>query len=210
MHPYTAIHVIPPLLLAATVDGRWQPGLGDPGPMGLATTASYLAAGALCLHRARTSYRHPALRRKPCWFWLTCGLLMLALGVNKQLDLQTLFTDIGRQWAIAGGWYEDRRAVQGLFIKGLAAAGAGVLLFALWFLRGARAHYYLALFGLAFTGCFVIVRAASIHHVDQFLGFDIAGVRMNWVFELGGILAVAAAALVREHSPPGTAKSSRT
>lgn len=197
---YQAAETLPLVIVSATVEGRWQPGLGDPSLMGWVTTASYAAAALLCLRRAWISYGDPALRRKPCWFWTVCGLIMLALCINKQLDLQTLFTDIGRQWAQAGGWYDERRTVQSLFIKGLGIAGVGGFLFALWFIRGARPHYYTALIGLTFTGCFVMVRAASIHHVDRFIGLDIAGVKMNWVFELGGIIVVAASALVADTS----------
>lgn len=196
-------YVVPPMVMAATVNGRWQPGIGDPSMMGWFTTLSYLVAGLLCLRRAWICRRTPALRMKPFYFWIAFGILMLALFVNKQLDLQTLLTQTGREWSKAGDWYEERRVLQTLFIWALAAGGVAAVLFALWFIRGARLHYYLALFGLGFTGCFVIIRAASIHRVDRFIGLDIMGIRMNWVLELGGILVVAMAACVRDLPPPG-------
>ena len=43
--------------------------------------------------------------------WLFVALGMAALCVNKQLDLQSLFTDIGRVASHHLGWYEKRRAV---------------------------------------------------------------------------------------------------
>ena len=41
---------------------------------------------------------------------------------------------------------------------------------------------------------FVVIRAASFHHVDQVINFRLGGVRMNWVLELGAIAVVAAGA----------------
>lgn len=202
-------YVIPPMVMATTVNGRWQPGIGDPSIMGWVTTLSYFAAGLLCLRRAWICHKNPALRRKPRLFWMVLGVLMLALCVNKQLDLQTWLTQTGRDWSKAGGWYEERRALQSLFIWALAGGGVATVLFALWFIRGARLHYYLGLLGLGFTLCFVFVRAASIHHVDRFIGLDILGIRMNWVLELGGIIVVAMAACVRDLPPPGYGKQSR-
>jgi hypothetical protein len=187
--------ILPPIVQAATSYGRWHAGLGDPTMMGVATTVSYFAAGLLCARRAWVSRRDAALRGKPFRFWTACALIMLALCVNKQLDLQTLFTEIGRDLAKAEGWYNHRRPVQAAFIAGLALAGIAALAYVLWFIRGARFQYYLALVGLLFTGCFVITRAASIHHVDEFLRFTIAGIKMNWVMELSGITVVTVSAL---------------
>ena len=65
----------------------------------------------------------------------------------------------------------------------------------------------LALIGTGFLITFVIIRAASFHHFDEFIGFVVGGVRMNWVLELGGIACVAIAACrVRR---PGAASAAR-
>lgn len=181
----------------AMANGRWQLGIGDPTPMGWITTIAYALAGLICCYAAWATLRQPPHRlgRRAAVYWAVCGVLMLFLAVNKQLDLQTFFTDVARNWAKAGGWYETRRVVQTWFIRGLAAGGVAGLLLVAWLIRGARLTYYLALIGLVFTGCFVVIRAASFHHVDALIGYEIAGVRMNWVFELGGILVVAVSAL---------------
>jgi hypothetical protein len=42
---------------------------------------------------------------------------------------------------------------------------------------------------------FVVIRAASFHHVDAFLVARLGGVKWNWILELGGITFVALAAL---------------
>jgi hypothetical protein len=48
-----------------------------------------------------------------------------ALGVNKQLDLQSALTELGRILATDGGWYDSRHRVQRVFI--LAVGSAAVL-----------------------------------------------------------------------------------
>lgn len=51
---------------------------------------------------------------------------------------------------------------------------------------------WVALSGIVLLFSFVVIRAASFHHVDQFLG---AGpFKMNWVLELGSIGIIAFAA----------------
>ena len=54
--------------------------------------------------------------------WLVC-----ALGVNKQLDLQTLFTQLARDLAMAQGWYEERRRYQVAFIIAIGLLGGQIL-----------------------------------------------------------------------------------
>ena len=40
-------------------------------------------------------------------------ILLLLLGINKQLDLQTLLKDVGRRMAKANGWYEHPEVLPG-------------------------------------------------------------------------------------------------
>ncbi len=53
---------------------------------------------------------------------------------------------------------------------------------------------------------FVVIRAASFHHVDALLAARLGGVRWNWIFELSGISVVGLAAfrvaLARPPRPP--------
>jgi hypothetical protein len=50
---------------------------------------------------------------------------------------------------------------------------------------------WLAIMGLIFLMVYIVTRATSFHHMDIFIHSDIAGLRMNWLFELGGISAIA-------------------
>jgi hypothetical protein len=173
---------------------KWRPEIGDPSFMGWFTVFAYAAAALL-------AWRVGMIRRDRVWQGV--ALLLAALCVNKQFDLQSLFTAIGREISHQGGWYERRREFQKVFVLGVVA-GAGV--FGLWFLwrfREFLAGHKLLAAGLLFLLTFIVVRAISFHHFDLFLKSRIAGVKMNWVLELGGIGLVAIAALRERRAPEG-------
>ena len=54
----------------------------------------------------------------------------------------------------------------------------------------------LSLIGLGFLACFVVMRAASFHHVDQLLRWQFAGLTMNGFLELSGIGLMAIGAIL--------------
>lgn len=205
---------------------RWSPGIGDPTVMGWLTVVAYFAVALLCLRSfmvekagpprpyrksikalfrvMRKHWPDPPGPARRAGMWLGLAFAMGFLGINKQLDLQTLLTELGRVAAMSEGWYENRRAVQVGFIGALlvtAAAGVGALW---WFMRGHLADFRLALVGMVVLVGFVIVRATSFHDVDIFLGAVGDDFRMNWVLELGGIsiVAVAAARRLRRAGAP--------
>lgn len=128
-------------------------------------------------------------------FWWAVAFGLLLLGINKQLDLQTDLTVFVRGRALAEGWYAQRRAVQADFIHALALATLGVLAGLAWLTRRARTGVRVALAGVALLGAFVLLRAASFHHVDSALVARFAGTRVHLLIELGGIMVVAGGAL---------------
>jgi hypothetical protein len=200
--------------------GDWSPGLGDPTIIGWLTVVAYLAGAYLCflafkierfrrkrpadglrayldalrwLRRGligRKRAEVPSVERVPA-LWAGLSLMLLLLGINKQLDLQSLLTELGRIAARDQGWYEGRRTVQVVFILLLVVAGAW-LLRALW--QFSRAHLpdlRLALLGALGLVCFVAIRAASFHHVDLLIGTEIAGIDLNAWLENGAIGCIA-------------------
>jgi hypothetical protein len=200
--------------------GDWSPGLGDPTIIGWLTVVAYLAGTYLCflafkIERFRRKRRAeglaayldalrwlrrgligrhrrevPAVERVPA-LWAGLSLMLLLLGINKQLDLQSLLTELGRIAARDEGWYEGRRTVQVVFILLLVAVGAWALR-ALWlFSRGHLAELRLALIGALGLVCFVAIRAASFHHVDLLIGTEIAGIDLNAWLENGAIGCIA-------------------
>lgn len=121
-------------------------------------------------------------------------VIMMFLGLNKQLDIQTLFTQIGRHFAHTGGWYDQRQTVQILFMIGLSLLAVLAVFGMLWSFRKMAVAVRVAAIGLCFLVTFIVVRAASFHHVDQFLGEELNGLRWNGILELGGILIISTAA----------------
>jgi magnesium-transporting ATPase (P-type) len=167
--------------------GNWRPEIGDPSIMGWFTVASYFAcAGVACLAAVRNRKRDD----KAFALWVTIAILMAVLGINKQLDLQSLLTEIGRQIARAQGWFEMRRTVQFWFI---ALFGAIILTVYIWYIitfKSMIRRSWLAFCGLFFLMSFIVIRAVSFHHVDELIQYELGGVRMNWMFELSGIYMI--------------------
>ena len=188
------------LATAASGDGwigTWSPGIGDPTPAGWLATVAYFAAAWGCFAAARRikpEYRRaPSLRREwRIWRALTGGLA--ALGINKQLDLQSALTEIARMLARSGGWYQQRRGVQIAFVAavGIAALAAGVA--ALVATRRTSASVRVAVVGFCGLLGFVVARAASFHHVDRAIAEEWLGLRVGSLVELSalGLLLLAA------------------
>ena len=123
-------------------------------------------------------------------FWLAITLIIFLLGVNKQLDLQSLLTAIGKFYAHQGGWYEHRRNIQVFgIISILTLALVGFSIFALK-MRTILKTNWLAMVGLVFLLAFVMIRATSFHQMDILISATIFGIRMNWILELSGLIAI--------------------
>jgi len=173
---------------------RWRPVIGDPSPMGWFTVFAY-AIAAFLAWRVWSQNRE----RNRIWFGVT--VLMAFLCINKQLDLQSLLTDIGREIARFSGEYENRRGFQKFFIIAILAIVAIFGPLFAWKYRAFLKGHKLLAAGLVFLLTFIVIRAISFHHMDVFLKKSRAGgVKMNWVLELTGIGLVALAAW-RERKP---------
>jgi hypothetical protein len=183
-------------LLAVTTDGQWRPGIGDPTLLGWATVLAYLAAAVACWRAAAAENQRTRRRdERSTPFWSRMALILVFLGVNKQLDLQSAITVLGRYLAREQGWYNQRQEYQTLFIIIVAAIGCAALGWFAWIARRASRGRLLALLGLIFVLAFILIRASSFHHIDQILGVRLAGLKANWILELGGIGCVGAGAL---------------
>jgi len=175
--------------------GHWSPGIGDPTIMGWLTVVLYALAAWQCYRLATTHSEMQGRREVAIWWTLALGLL--ALGVNKQLDLQTALTEIGRIVAVQNGWYEGRHDVQLEFIYGVVGVASLTAVAMVFLARKARPATILALVGSAFLVTFVVMRAASFHHFDLFIKSEYLGLRMNWILEMGGICIIIAGARLR-------------
>lgn len=169
---------------------NWTPGIGDPTFVGWLTVALYFAASTNCWITAHKIVSATSFHRHDDRSWRFIAILFLALGVNKQLDLQTALTEVGRIIAHAQGWYDQRRSVQVAFIAVVAFTCLAMAITVLILMRRAPAPTWLALTGTGLVLAFVLIRAASFHHIDRFIGERILGLRWNWVIEISGISLV--------------------
>lgn len=179
-----------------TPEFNWSPGIGDPSFGGWLTVLLYVGAALLTFRAAKLASEMGAVATEiVIWQLLTVGLVLL--GINKQLDLQSAFTEIGRYLAHQQGWYEVRRIVQTAFILGMFvfALGFGAYILAITFRMPMPTR--VAVFGALFIVAFVLVRAASFHRVDQLIGASFIGLRWNWILEMGGLLVIQAASVWR-------------
>ena len=193
------------MIFAATYNGSWAPGIGDPTFVGWFTVTAYLFAAILCLRASgHLDLKRPlaySIEQKERRYWRMQAAILFALGVNKQLDLQTAITVWGRWLAVEQGWYEERRFVQKIFVVLVVVLGIAVIAALARLCSGAWQRNSLACLGMVFLVSFVMIRAASFHHVDLFLGLHALGIRFNAIFELGGIGCIAVAAIGRLSMP---------
>ena len=169
----------------------WSPTIGDPTLWGWATVLHYAAAFLITALAALKDERNSK-------FWLAISLLMLVLCVNKQLDIQSLITAVGRVVAKNSGWYQDRAIYQIVFVGMVAIAGILLVLVmgvAKW---RSRKSVVTAAFGIVLLTGFVVMRAASFHKVDLALGMSFSAVKLNYIAEnlAAGLILISAVNVV--------------
>lgn len=175
---------------------RWQPRIGDPTWQGWATVLLYLVAMILALQASRAAFPATTRSRERAFWWLTAAILG-ALAVNKQMDLQSALTAMGRCLAHAQGWYGQRHVVQLAFLMGLALLSVVFLAALLRSMRGSWTRSALPVTGLVFVCTFVLMRAAGFHHMDRLLGVPVPvlGLRTNTALEWTGPILIVLGAL---------------
>jgi hypothetical protein len=90
---------------------NWSPKIGDPTIGGWLTVVLYILAAGSCWISARELVLED-IGSNERRAWLAISALFLALGINKQLDLQSALTEAGRVLAHYQGWFEQRQLVQ--------------------------------------------------------------------------------------------------
>jgi hypothetical protein len=174
---------------------HWSPGIGDPTAMGWVTVAVYLAAAVVALVVANRAPFPAASRGRERLFWALLAAVLVGLAMNKQLDLQSYLTALGRCLAQHQGWYDRRRLVQETVILGLLLIMV-LLALGLWrVMRGTLARNGAALAGLVLVLGFVAIRAVGFHHIDSLIKLDVMHLRLNWLFELTGPVLIGLAGL---------------
>src|SRR5580658_9606364 len=179
----------------------WHAQLDNPNVLGWSVVEFYGLAALAC---GRAAVRAPARRARGeadhagMWWALAAGLCFL--GVNKQLNLQTLLLVVGRRLAAADGWYGQRRAVQLAFslLFGLGVCGW------LFWLESRHRDFVrsnpLVFRGALILGLFVALRAATINHASAWMGLRLQDKQWAWVLEIGGSILIGAGAMLTRRS----------
>ena len=174
-------------------NNHWVPSIGDPTITGWVTVAVYFIVAVICFKATQTSKHNSEKSIKNLWLFLT--LFLIALGINKQLDLQTLFTQISRSLAIEQGWYKDRRMIQISFILLIGLTGIVSIAFLLKTYRNSTSAIKIVLTGCVILFVFILIRASSFHHMDAFINLKLAEIKMNGLFEIAGLTIIGFGAL---------------
>ena len=182
--------------MIAQATARWHVGIGDPTIVGWVTVAAYAATCFLCFMCKKYSTGDYYSKRE-AKFWLILTITLAFLCFNKQLDLQSLLTQTGRDLVNAEGWYENRRVIQAGFIALLIITAIGTLLWLLIAVRELCSEIKWAAVGIGALFAFVVIRAASFHNMDAWIHAKWLGAQINWIMELGGIALIGIPAYIR-------------
>ncbi len=168
----------------------WHPGIGDPTIAGWVTVALYLLASVSCWMTMGCVRRQNWNDKSDAHIWRIISVFFFILGINKQLDLQSGMTELGRMLAYSEGWYERRQAVQIYFVVSVAAVCLAIIPAFIYWVRTSPIQMWIALVGSTFVLGYVLIRAASFHHLDSFFRSRFLGLKWYWILEMAGIVIV--------------------
>lgn len=169
--------------------------------LGWTTLALYLAASLVSFRAAVVCRSQDSATTRRAWVWL--GVILAVLGLNKEIDLQTLLIELGRQLAFSEHLYKYRLQFHTVFFLGFVLLLVGWLTVTL--LRSpAKIQRLVRQLPLVAIGCasicaYIVIRAASIDHVDQILGFDFEHIPFLWLLEAGGLLLIIVQGFLKSH-----------
>jgi len=174
--------------------------MGGANPFGVLAFAGYLLAmllswmAAVRFARVRPAGRAGDQARARTLTWALVGLSMLALALSKAFHVEAAITEHFRLSAEHGGWYEDRRSEQAIYLIAGLGFATPVLIGLLVLCRKAGEAALLA-FGVALClFVFVGLRMVSYHDVDAMLSAGVGQFRVSNMVELVGIVVIAVSA----------------
>jgi len=163
----------------------WRPHLGDNDWLGWITVIGYLIAFILNLIVAIKVNQTPEKNTR--WFWYLTCFILLFLGINKQLDVQTLLIETGKKTAWVLGFYEQRRIFQKGFMLGIGVTMFTVLILTGKTLKTDWQKSKLTLLGLLFLIGFVLLRGATFNRIF-YSGYLFP--HYQWILEIIGIILI--------------------
>lgn len=163
-----------------SAQNAWLISIGDPTMIGWVTVFVYFAAAIRCGFKATASKKFGGNYQ----FWLYLGAFLLFLGINKQLDLQTLFEQTMKELAQTHGLYEYKSILQKIFIALLGLAMLTVLISFRLYLVNTWRNYQLTWIGMILLCVFILMRAAAFNRLDFLAQQNIFGFKINEVLEI--------------------------
>jgi hypothetical protein len=167
---------------------EWFTELGDSSFWACLITALYGVAIIFSIYFIRV-IGHSFHNKEMRLLWICITILLTVLGLNKQLDLQTLLIIVGRSIAEAQGWGDYRRVVQALFTfmlgLGLVLSGAVVL----FRVRRAIPTAWIEITGTMVLLGYTMIRAGAISHIGRAESIESVAIRIH-AFELFGVMII--------------------
>ncbi|MES2500765.1 MAG: hypothetical protein V4570_09520 [Pseudomonadota bacterium] len=136
--------------------------IGDPSIAGWLILLAYLAVVCRCYlqyTQAKTELVDP-------YFWLVVGGFVLLLGINKQLDLQTVFEVGMKDLAKSNGWYAQRRIMQTAFVTMLGIGLLTILIMLRGMLAKSCRNHKTVCLGVLLLCVFIVLRAGAFNHLS--------------------------------------------
>lgn len=153
------------------------------------TTAFFVSMALLCvIYGWQSGQRAVAHRWSLQRFYYSQALLLVGLGIDKQVGLLNWLTSYSRLIAMRDGWYYTRRPFQLELIIGFTIAGLLLLGVAGWCFRTILYTHWLPLVSAIGLLMYVAIRAVSLHDVDALLAARVWGMRWDTLGEIGGSL----------------------
>jgi MFS family permease len=157
---------------------------GNLSLLGWIVAVAYVLGAVFCVRAGLVTQQHGRRHSNKEQPWWGLAAVLLFLGVNKWLDLQTVLIGLGRAASRTEGWPQSGRAVQVVFVVlftlAILAAAIACLTKWGWFLKkhpGVCA-------GVALLFLFLVVRDATINHVDELLHVSLYDDSWGWILEL--------------------------
>jgi hypothetical protein len=139
---------------------RWTFGIGDPSLEGWLICILYLTATILSYKKYSILKSQKRLIFKS---WGFISLILLFLSLNKQLDFQTIVSDIGRTIAVNLDLMEQRHIFKRVFIITVALSGIAFIINFRKNIFHLKKSHPLTFVGLTALVCFIFLRATSFH-----------------------------------------------
>jgi hypothetical protein len=179
----------------------WISNLGDQYISSLINTVLYFVSFVAVILKWRNLSQTQALSGERN-LWLFLIFIILALGINKQLDFQSLLIAQGREIARSMGLLDMRRQFQALFVYALSVTIGCIVLFLIIATRKLWRRNTPAFLGLGILCIYIVTRASSMSHlgfIAESAGTNKGGLyRITDIIEFFGILPILINAMFRD------------